>query len=129
MVNSYLFDNKGNKPCLWVVSIGTNPVRGFDNRNGGGKQMKKHNAREGLVKQSSAHNTRIKALCAVMGLAAASMIPAAALAGGTTTTTGGSGEVTLIQTGDIHGHLVPRPNLRSDAIGYRGVSMEGGAVS
>jgi 2',3'-cyclic-nucleotide 2'-phosphodiesterase (5'-nucleotidase family) len=37
----------------------------------------------------------------------------------------GSGEVTLIQTGDIHGHLVPRPNLRSDAIGH---SMEGGVA-
>ena len=28
----------------------------------------------------------------------------------------GSGTVTLIQTGDIHGHLLPRPNLRSDAV-------------
>ena len=92
--------------------------------------MKKHNAREGLVKQSSAHNTRVKALCAVMGLASASLISASALAGSTTTTTttGGSGEVTLIQTGDIHGHLVPRPNLRSDALGYKSVSMEGGVA-
>jgi 2',3'-cyclic-nucleotide 2'-phosphodiesterase (5'-nucleotidase family) len=51
-------------------------------------------------------------------LAAAALgAPAPALAG--------SGDVTLIQTGDIHGHLVPRPNLRSDA---RGHSMEGGVA-
>ncbi len=37
----------------------------------------------------------------------------------------GSGTVTLIQTGDIHGHLLPRPNLRSDAVGQ---SMEGGVA-
>jgi len=81
--------------------------------------MKNHIARAGLVKQSSAHKMRIKQLCAVMGLAAASMIPATALAGT------GTGSVILIQTGDIHGHLVPRPNLRSDAIGH---SMEGGVA-
>lgn len=90
--------------------------------------MKTLISREGLAKQARAHNTRIKALCAVMGLASASVMSAAALAGGSTTTTGGSGEVTLIQTGDIHGHLMPRPNLRSDALGYRGVSMEGGVA-
>lgn len=92
--------------------------------------MKNHIPREGLAKQSSAHNTRVKALCAVMGFASASLMSAAALAGYTKppSTAGGSGEVTLIQTGDIHGHLVPRPNLRSDAIGYRGVSMEGGVA-
>jgi len=81
--------------------------------------MKNHNPRAGLTKQSSAHKMRIKQLCAVMGLAAASMIPATALAGA------GTGSVILIQTGDIHGHLVPRPNLRSDAIGH---SMEGGVA-
>jgi len=37
----------------------------------------------------------------------------------------GSGSVVLIQTGDIHGHLLPRPNLRSDASGY---GMEGGVA-
>ncbi|MDH3515052.1 MAG: hypothetical protein OEM83_09335, partial [Gammaproteobacteria bacterium] len=37
----------------------------------------------------------------------------------------GSGSVILIQTGDIHGHLLPRANLRSDAIGK---SMEGGVA-
>ncbi len=37
----------------------------------------------------------------------------------------GSGKVTLIQTGDIHGHLLPRPNLRSDAIDNK---MEGGVA-
>jgi sulfur-oxidizing protein SoxB len=34
----------------------------------------------------------------------------------------GSGEVVLIHTGDFHGHLVPRPNVRSDSTGL----MEGG---
>ncbi|MGZ5029268.1 MAG: bifunctional metallophosphatase/5'-nucleotidase [Methylobacter sp.] len=34
----------------------------------------------------------------------------------------GEGEFTLIHSGDIHGHLVPRPNVRSDTTGH----MEGG---
>ncbi len=38
----------------------------------------------------------------------------------------GDGKVVLIQTGDIHGHLMPRPNVRSDAI--RGNVMEGGVA-
>ncbi len=37
----------------------------------------------------------------------------------------GTGDITLIHTGDIHGHLLPRYNLRSDAIGQ---SMEGGVA-
>lgn len=51
---------------------------------------------------------------------AASLLPAAAAYAGT-----GTGTVTLIQTGDIHGHLLPRYNLRSDAVG---ASMEGGVA-
>ena len=34
----------------------------------------------------------------------------------------GDGEITIIHTGDFHGHLVPRPNMRSDGNGL----MEGG---
>jgi 2',3'-cyclic-nucleotide 2'-phosphodiesterase (5'-nucleotidase family) len=32
-------------------------------------------------------------------------------------------DITIIHTGDFHGHLVPRPNMRSDATGQR---LEGG---
>ncbi|HEX5637772.1 MAG TPA: metallophosphoesterase, partial [Gammaproteobacteria bacterium] len=42
-------------------------------------------------------------------LLAAALLPATAMAG--------SGEVTLIHTGDIHGHMVPRANVRSDSTG------------
>ena len=44
----------------------------------------------------------------------AALMPAAVMAG--------NGEVTLIHTGDIHGHMVPRANVRSDSNGR----MEGG---
>ena len=57
-----------------------------------------------------------KAATALLSLAMAT-VPSLASAG--------SGSVILIQTGDIHGHLVPRPNLRSDAIGH---TMEGGVA-
>ena len=81
--------------------------------------MKYHNARKGLAQPSRARHTWIKTLCAALGLASASLISTAALGAG------GSGSVILIHTGDIHGHLLPRPNLRSDAVGH---SMEGGVA-
>ena len=58
----------------------------------------------------------IKAAAVLLSLAVAT-VPSLASAG--------SGKVTLIQTGDIHGHLLPRPNLRSDAIDNK---MEGGVA-
>jgi sulfur-oxidizing protein SoxB len=81
--------------------------------------MKYHNARKGLAQPARARHTCIKTLCAVLGLASASLISTAAMGAG------GSGSVILIHTGDIHGHLLPRPNLRSDAVDH---SMEGGVA-
>lgn len=78
--------------------------------------MKNRSVMGVLALQSSTHATRIRSLAALMGFAAASLMPAAFA---------GSGNVTLIQTGDIHGHLVSRPNLRSDATGP---GMEGGVA-
>nr|MCU0842912.1 hypothetical protein [Thiobacillaceae bacterium] len=52
-----------------------------------------------------------------LALAAAAIQPGAALAG--------DGKLVLIQTGDIHGHLLPRANLRSDNVKS---SMEGGVA-
>ncbi|GAB4507935.1 MAG: hypothetical protein Tsb0026_05290 [Sulfuricaulis sp.] len=61
-------------------------------------------------------STHMRAAAILLGLAVAGISP---------TTFAGSGKVTLIQTGDIHGHLLPRPNLRSDSINQ---SMEGGVA-
>ena len=81
--------------------------------------MQQPHLRKGLATSSSTHNTGIKKLCAALGLATASLISAPALAAG------GTGAVVLIHTGDIHGHLLPRPNLRSDADDN---SLEGGVA-
>lgn len=59
---------------------------------------------------------RIKTLCTALGLAAATLASAGSMAG--------TGSVTLIHTGDIHGHLMPRANVRSDSTG----AMEGGVA-
>ncbi len=56
---------------------------------------------------------RIKVAAALLSLAVAGAIPMAQA---------GDGPVRLIHIGDIHGHLVPRPNVRSDSTG----KMEGG---
>ena len=72
--------------------------------------MKQHQPRKGLSKSFSAYTTHIKSLCAAIGLATIGLISGPALA------IGGSGPVVLIQTGDIHGHLLPRHNVRSDAV-------------
>ena len=58
-------------------------------------------------------------------LKAATVLLSLAMATAPSLASAGSGSVILIQTGDIHGHLLPRPNLRSDAIGS---SMEGGVA-
>ena len=81
--------------------------------------MQQPHLKKGLAKPSSTHTTRIKSLCTVIGLATASLITAPTLA------IGGTGPVILIHTGDIHGHLLPRPNLRSDADDN---SLEGGVA-
>ena len=39
-------------------------------------------------------------------------------AGTVTPASAGDGSITLIHTGDLHGHMVPRPNVRSDSSGY-----------
>lgn len=39
-------------------------------------------------------------------------------AGAVTPAYAGDGSITLIHMGDVHGHLVPRPNVRSDSSGY-----------
>jgi sulfur-oxidizing protein SoxB len=62
---------------------------------------------------------RMSGILVSLGIAASGaggLAPATALAG--------FGDVTLIHTGDIHGHLVPRPNVRSDTTG----KMEGGVA-
>jgi len=58
-------------------------------------------------------------------ITAATTLLSLAVAGAIPLAQAGDGKVTLIQTGDIHGHLLPRPNLRSDATGS---SMEGGVA-
>ena len=70
-------------------------------------------------------NIKLKAASALLGIAiAAALTPGHA--GDKTPPPQPSGDtVTLIQTGDIHGHLLPRPNLRSDAIDHK---MEGGVA-
>ncbi len=68
-------------------------------------------------------NIQLKAATALLGIAIAGAIsPAQA---GDSTPPPSYDTVTLIQTGDIHGHLLPRANLRSDATDHK---MEGGVA-
>lgn len=52
-----------------------------------------------------------------------SLIGAMLSAAAVTAAYAGDGDVTLIHTGDFHGHLIPRANVRSDSVGR---STEGG---
>lgn len=52
----------------------------------------------------------------------AALIFSAGLFGSAVHAAPGEGTITLIHTGDFHGHLIPRPNIRSDGKGR----MEGG---
>lgn len=54
----------------------------------------------------------------------ASAIGAAYVFGASAHAGNGSGEVTLVQIGDLHGHLIPHPSVRSDAAG----KSEGGVA-
>ena len=55
-------------------------------------------------------------------LKAATVLLSLAMATASSLASAGSGNLTLIHIGDIHGHLVPRANVRSDTTGQ----MEGG---
>jgi 2',3'-cyclic-nucleotide 2'-phosphodiesterase (5'-nucleotidase family) len=59
----------------------------------------------------------VSALSAAFALSVGLGIPASAMAGDDD-----EKEITIIHIGDIHGHLIPRPNVRSDGSGR----MEGG---
>ena len=87
--------------------------------------MENNNAKKRLSRQSIAHSTRLTTLLAVMGLASTSLMSASAFAKpGDDETHARTSVITLIHTGDFHGHLTPRPNLRS-TVDYPG-QMVGG---